>query len=168
MPLAEWRSYTSSPTSFLYTTLTSWATNTSFTRYQVWPCPPGHYCQRGLRYPCPPGTYGGLPQEIRSTCQGLCQAGYYCPEASISPRSVPCGSPYLICPPGQALPQRLPAGWYSLPENVSELFRFDQALCPPGYYCPGDGFKVPCPPGVYAQGLGSSSPECEGQCERGR
>ena len=54
-------------------------------------CPAGHWCAGGIRHTCAPGIWGGEEGMSSRECSGKCKAGYYCPEASTSPRQVPCG-----------------------------------------------------------------------------
>jgi hypothetical protein len=143
-----------------------WATNTSLTRFQQFPCEPGHYCAKGLRYKCPPGRYGALTQETRPLCEGVCTQGYYCLQSSTSPMSYPCGAAKYICPEGSYAPTLVPAGYYSN-EDVPEELRYSQNICPPGYYCPGDGRRYPCSKGTYTNREGTIDSFCMGPCEKG-
>lgn len=142
-----------------------WTANISLTRYQYFACEPGHYCLNGTRFRCPRSRYGGLPWETRPLCQGLCFKGYYCPEASTSPFSIPCGAPNLICPEGSAQPELVPPKYYSN-EDTSEILRYEMFPCPLGHYCPGDGFKYSCPAGAYADTAGVTAEICL-LCEQG-
>jgi hypothetical protein len=143
-----------------------WATNTSLTRYQQFPCDAGHYCQKGLRHKCPEGRFGATLQETRPLCGGECAAGYFCLSASTSAFSYPCGGAEWICAAGSATPARVPVGYYSN-EEAPERLRSTQSVCPLGYYCPGDGRRYACSPGTYTDELGTESAECKGQCEKG-
>ena len=141
--------------------------NTSITRYYERVCEPGHYCQDGRRYKCPSGNYGSLYQESNPTCQGVCNAGYYCLHGSVSPQSRPCGGAKYICPIGSSLPTLVPEGYYSN-EDVDESFRYEMFICPVGYYCPGDGRRYMCPKGTYTDEEGTISDQCKGPCDRGK
>ena len=143
-----------------------WATNISLTRYQQFPCDPGHYCVDGLRFKCPHGYFGSLVQETRPLCEGLCANGYFCLVSSTSPYSYPCGAANLICPEGSFTPTLVPAGYYSN-EDVREDRRYLQFICPTGYYCPGDGRRYQCPPGTYTSMNGTIDEQCMGPCDRG-
>lgn len=143
-----------------------WASNTSLTRSQQFPCDPGHFCAEGLRYKCPPGRYGALTQETRPLCEGVCTQGYYCLQSSTSPMSYPCGDAKYICPEGSYAPTIVPAGYYSN-EEVPEALRYSQKVCPVGHYCPGDGRRYPCAKGTYTDREGTVEAECMGLCERG-
>lgn len=149
-----------------YFDASSWSTNTSLTRYQQFPCEPGYFCQEGVRYLCPAGYYGNLNQETRSTCSGRCLAGYFCPPGSVSNRQYPCGAAHLICPEGSPEPTVVPAGYYTQ-EDLDDIHRYQQYICEPGYYCPGDGRRYPCPAGTYTSQQGTIDSQCMGPCERG-
>eukprot|EP01038_Epipyxis_sp_PR26KG_P010959 gene10959-14719_t len=168
-----------------------WNTNTSLTRYQQFPCQPGHYCMNGLQYKCPSGYFGSQGQEIRPLCEGLCAVGYYCLSASVSPYSIACGAANLICPLGSSSPTLVPPGYYSN-EDVkkghsyprfslgfaeipfltqrwfgAEEFRSYQTICPVGFYCPGDGKRYICKSGTFTNEEGTILANCKGFCERG-
>lgn len=143
-----------------------WATNISVTWSRQYECEPGYYAVSGRRHRCPAGRYGALPRQSNPQCAGPCAPGYFCSEASVSPFSVPCGQANLICPEGVATPIIVPPGFYSN-EDLPEHLRTNQLICPPGYYCPGDGRRYDCPPGTYADQPGTFSPICLGQCDPG-
>lgn len=54
-------------------------------------CPPGSYCQGGVRLPCPTGRYGGSTRMVNASCTGLCLPGYYCPAGSSRADQQACG-----------------------------------------------------------------------------
>ncbi len=143
-----------------------WDTNTSLTRYQQFPCEPGHYCQKGLRYKCPSGRYGVRQQETDGLCSGLCAAGYFCLQASTSQFSQPCGGADWICAEGSVAPVKVPAGYYSN-EDAPEDLRSRQTVCPVGHYCPGDGRRYACAAGTYTDELGTIASTCKGDCQKG-
>ena len=145
-----------------------WATNSSLTRYIEFLAEPGHYAApgTGIRRKCTAGYYGALRGETRRTCQGKCAQGYFCQQASISPFASPCGSASLICAEGSALPVVVPAGYYSNEDSQTTL-RYQMFICPPGWYCVGDGFRSRCPSGSYAAQPGSMTSLCAGVCDRG-
>jgi hypothetical protein len=148
----------------------AWKYNVSLTRSSQMECEPGHFCVGGLRYRCPKGFYGALTRETRPQCQGMCAQGYYCRDASISPYATPCGSVDKICPTtnstGSFIPIQVSAGYYTL-GGSQETLRFEAAICPVGFYCPGDGRRYLCPAGTYADVEGETSPQCRGFCDRG-
>ncbi len=144
-----------------------WSTNTSVTRYFEKVCEPGHFCVHGRRYKCPAGNYGNLYQESDPQCRGSCYAGYYCLHGSISPQSRPCGGAKYICPVGSVAPVLVPPGYYTN-ENVDESFRYEQYMCPVGFFCPGDGKRYECPPGTFTDEEGTISNNCKGVCDRGK
>jgi hypothetical protein len=143
-----------------------WDRNMSLTRFQQFPCEPGYYCVDGLRYLCPEGYYGAINEEIRPFCSGLCAQGYYCPLGSTSQYMKPCGAAHFICPTGSPVPIVVPAGYYTQ-EDLREDIRFEQFICPVGYYCPGDGKRYQCPPGTFTTMNGTISDQCMGPCEKG-
>ncbi len=143
-----------------------WEVNSAYTRYQEHECEPGHYCIMGRRYRCPVGRYGALRRETRSDCQGPCASGYYCQRSSISPYSQPCGAANHICPEGSATYQLVPAGFYSVEDDV-EVKRVVMEPCPLGMYCPGDGRRYKCPAGRYTDERQTSDPQCKDVCQRG-
>ncbi len=51
-------------------------------------CPPGFYCQSGLKHKCPAGTFGETEGLVEIHCSGLCPRGFFCPENSVKP--LPC------------------------------------------------------------------------------
>jgi hypothetical protein len=53
------------------------------TRFNQTVCPLGHYCDKGIVIECPAGRYGGTLGLYDSGCSGPCDAGYYCPSASV-------------------------------------------------------------------------------------
>ncbi|KAM6933259.1 uncharacterized protein FYW49_001626 [Xenentodon cancila] len=124
------------------------------------PCPAGHYCPAGVilgsEFPCPPGTLQGqlgassfdacLPCPPGKFCSqsglsrptGLCQAGYFCPEGSVSPNSTEY---QVLCLLSDSSVE---------PGNSSR-----SNLCPSGHYCPsGSGSPLPCPAGSLATSQG--------------
>jgi hypothetical protein len=143
-----------------------WSTNTTMTRYEEYPCEEGYYCLQGRRYLCPGGYYGNLRQETRIACASDCAAGYYCPMGSITATQYPCGSAEYICPVNSAIPIYVQPGYYSN-EDIDEAHRFSQTICPPGYYCPGDGKRYACAPGSYTSNEGTIHRECMGPCQHG-
>ena len=61
-------------------------------------CDPGSYCQLGVKTPCTAGRYGNRSGETNDSCSGVCEAGYYCPPGSTSPREQQCGAVNMYCP----------------------------------------------------------------------
>eukprot|EP01041_Mallomonas_annulata_P005102 gene5102-10210_t len=143
-------------------------TNWSVTKYQQTDCEPGNYCLNGIRHPCSPGTYGTSWRESRPACEGLCPEGYYCPAGSNRERMRDCGGTHLYCPMGSPAPLVVPSGYYSDPsDNTPPDNRYRILLCPPGYWCGGDGVKYPCVAGVYGGRYGLTSKDCDGPCHAG-
>lgn len=143
-----------------------WATNTSLTRYQQFPCEVGYYCKNGQRFLCPKGYFGNINQETRLTCSGRCLPGYFCPPGSVSNRQFPCGAANLICPEASSEPTIVPAGFYTQ-EDIDEYHRFEQFICEPGFYCPGDGKRYLCPAGMFSSQFGTVNSQCMGPCKKG-
>lgn len=144
----------------------AYGTNTSITRYNEFECEPGYYCVDGVRYTCPKGRYGTETRETKPLCAGPCAQGYYCPEASTSPYSQPCGAANRICPTGASIPTIVPMGKYSQ-EDIPENLRYVAYQCPPGMYCPGDGKRYFCSAGRYGDSYNISDPLCSGECSAG-
>ena len=84
------------------------------TRSTILPCPPCSYCIHGIKRLCPPGRYSQNGSSS-ALCDGLCEAGYYCPEGSNSKQQYPC-------PGGR---------WGS--EGMGD--ESCSGSCEPGYYC---------------------------------
>jgi len=51
--------------------------------------------------------------------------------------------------------------------NQSSLTQVRRKICPVGYYCPGDGRRLPCPSGRFGEIEGQSSSMCSGLCTPG-
>lgn len=145
----------------------AWAQNISLTRSRQYPCEAGYFCREGLRFICPAGYFGSINQETNPFCSGICHEGYYCPLGSTSPFMKACGAANLICPTGSPYPILVPEGYYTN-EDAREDLRSEKFICPPGYYCPGDGRRYKCPPGTYATEEGVSSNQCMGPCDKGK
>lgn len=139
--------------------------NSTLTRWRQHPCERGHYCEKGVRYPCPAGRFGSGEREVRPTCSGVCEAGYYCPEASTTSTEYPCGGSDRYCPEGSFEPILVPPGWYTEEERHNATRTF-ATLCPKGHWCLG-GIRYPCPGGVFGKEEGLSSPSCTGRCAPG-
>jgi hypothetical protein len=121
---------------------------TSFAAIRETRCTPGTYCHGGVRYNCPAGTYGSTAGLATVSCDGLCAAGFYCPEGSVSDMQIPCGEVDLYCPEGSEVPLRCPAGNYTVPEG-DNIPRNAVKPCKAGHWCPGDGLYYPCPAGSF-------------------
>lgn len=138
-------------------------------------CPPGFFCESGLRRPCPAGSFTDRPGSGEDSCRP-CQPGYFCEPASPLARQFPCGNSSVYCPPGSARPLLAHLGFYTTTTGVdagAEAF-WDPANstqsvelpCEPGYFCIG-GVKYPCPPGTFGWRYGMHSPSCGGPCAAG-
>jgi hypothetical protein len=137
-----------------------------FSKFFEHPCELGHYCKEGIRYKCAAGTFGNKEMEVNSACAGSCKEGYFCPEASTSPTEKNCGSVGVFCPPKSSSPTYVSPGYYSNEDDPIEK-KTSQHLCPPGYFCPGDGLKYQCPPGRYGASSGLVESDCDGECSSG-
>lgn len=65
------------------------------------------------------------------------QPGYYCPPASATGTAWECGGAGFWCGAASAEPQLCQTGHYTV--GTSPTTRHAQAVCPPGYFCTGDG-----------------------------
>jgi len=147
----------------------------TFRSYQII-CPPGYYCQKGLRFKCPAGSYGASEGLFDAQCSGICDRGHYCPAASIHAKEHECGGPGVYCPPGSAHPTPVDVGFYTIHTGVDQArqaywdqdntTKSAQLLCEPGHYCSG-GIKQPCPEGVYGWEYGLTNSSCSGPCSEG-
>ena len=127
-------------------------------------CEPGFYCIQGIRYKCPLGSYGSTSGLFTKTCSGLCHAGYLCPLNSTSAEQEQCGvDARVYCPQGSYEPIVVPAGYYSLGDDVTT--RQYILPCPPGMWCI-NGIKHLCSAGKYSIN-GSPTSQCDGLCEKG-
>lgn len=112
-------------------------------------CPSGSFCQSGVRKLCPGGRYGATKQMTNESCTGVCKAGWYCPEGSISDTQRPCGRSDVYCPQGSAYPTSVAIGHFTIGEeeeygqpdgdNFQALNKLAEEQCGPGYYCAADG-----------------------------
>jgi hypothetical protein len=130
--------------------------------------------------PCEPGTYNN--QLGQTSCEGVCQAGYYCPKttqciiyniggsssAGSNTLSVPIGSVDQIpCPQGYYCPSTnmstpIPCGAGTFSTATKATSQATCMPCLPGAYCPtmGMGSGATCPPGTYCPGGGSQPNQC--------
>ena len=143
----------------------------------------------GKRYACPKGTYAMNSMTTSPTCEGKCQAGYYCTEGSASPTQNKCendripgkktGKKYtnkVYCPPGSWEPTQVSEGFYCIHTGIEAgaMDIYDPGLelcsaeipCDPGYYCSA-GRKHPCPPGTFGWRHGLTTQLCSGLCAAG-
>jgi hypothetical protein len=102
------------------------------TRTEQTIAPNGYFSKEGLLFPCPKGHYGNTLGLFTDDCSGICEAGWYCPPASTSPRQIACGSEsHIICPLGSSRPQQVRDGYYTT--------IFNEEPCRPGK------FRIPLP-----------------------
>jgi hypothetical protein len=135
-------------------------------------CPPGHYCNQGVKKKCPAGTFGSREGLNTRICSGLCHPGYYCEEGSVNP--IPCGNRSVFCPVGSSTPIKVSEGKYSYNSSVfksgeESLYNATmswQKDCQPGHYCVS-GVRYPCPSGTFNPYSGKSSVKDCRKCKRG-
>ena len=128
-------------------------------------CEPGYYCVGGRRFPCPARRFGATLGLTNALCSGICAAGHYCPQQSISGQQRECGKADRYCPVGSQSPLPVALGFYTIggdemvegrPENTTRDW---QLICEPGHYCAG-GIKRQCPARVYGGSPGACIAEC--------
>lgn len=134
-------------------------------------CEKGFYCHNGIKYPCRSGYFGDIIGLNTPNCTGICSAGFYCLEGSISATSKFCGDPNKYCPAGSSIPLVSPTGYYTVDINgndyvESRYSRSSIKICPLGYYC-NNGIKLPCLAGYYGASYGLSEGTCSGICPQG-
>lgn len=105
-----------------------------------------------------------------------CEAGYYCPSGSTSPRMYDCGpSAAVFCPPGSSVATPVSLGYYTVGalsqpnQQQSELDQYNRIAeveCEPGHYCM-DGVRYICPQGYAGITSGLHDPTCSGLCAPG-
>ena len=127
-------------------------------------CPPGSWCQEGLKYNCPPGRYGDSYGMVDPLCTGPCAAGYICPTASTSPEEIPCGDPQYYCLEGAFERTKVALGYYTIDGGTTT--RRSEAKAPRGHYS-SRGLLYECPAGRYGATTGLTSSECTGPCAAG-
>jgi hypothetical protein len=118
---------------------------------------------------CAPGRYGnvsGLYGQGSSYCSGLCDAGYFCPEGSTSPRQNECGHIGVYCPQGSAVAIPVSAGRKTVNDGGTDSTRKTDELCDPGHYCV-NGIQIQCPIGRYGDSYGLQSDLCTNDCLAG-
>lgn len=134
------------------------------------PCLPGKACtEKGLGKPnmnckkgyyCTAGARIEEPQDLWSDGGAACEAGYVCPEGSITARPCPSGS-YCSNEKSGVADGPCAEGHFcahhATEENASTIFYWDrcpsdtkQGICPAGSFCPeGATFPFKCPPGAF-------------------
>jgi hypothetical protein len=125
-------------------------------------CPAGSVCVLGVRLGCPAGTFSGGTRQANLTDCRTCTAGGFCPSGSAAP--LPCGSASVYCVAGSAAPAVAGEGYYTV---GSPGARVDRVLCEPGFFCPGDGLRLPCPASRYGSTSGLTHSNCSGGCDDG-
>lgn len=142
----------------------------SKTKSAILPCPYGSYCINGIKLLCPSGRFGNQMQLSSQNCSGVCPAGFFCPEGSISPFEFPCdANPTIYCPEASPRPLTTGLGYYSISNNISDQYNggyIDQKLCPRGSYCL-EGIRYDCPAGRYGILPQETNSSCTGICKAG-
>ena len=126
-------------------------------------CPPGNYCNDGVKRSCPPGTFGSDESLTTHACSGPCPAGYFCPLGTTNP--IPCGTGNY-CPLGSPAPFKISVGYYGLSDIDAISNSQAQRICDPGHYC-RNGSRFVCPGGTYGGTSGLSQEGCSGICLAG-
>lgn len=65
------------------------------TRWEVRRCSPGTFCTQGILRQCPGGTFGNSSESNRPLCDGICDAGYFCPPGSSVKNAFRCGDIFM-------------------------------------------------------------------------
>eukprot|EP01035_Chromulina_nebulosa_P018678 gene18678-24425_t len=134
------------------------------TRFDQRMCEPGYYCTLGVKYKCPKSYYGSQYGLNSSYCNGLCDPGYICDEASTSAQQRLCGDgPQVYCPLGSFNYTIVPSGYYSINGTLTTRSAIEK--CPPGMWCQ-DGINRFCSKGRYSS-AGSDTSDCDGLCSPG-
>jgi hypothetical protein len=115
---------------------------------------------------CPAGRY----QDTPGSCQGVCTAGYFCPQGSTADKVEPCGGSEWYCPEGTQVRLDVASGWFSSGSGSVILddtkYNFNKTMCPPGSYCI-QGLKRLCPAGRFGVTEGLATYECTAKCPPG-
>ena len=114
-------------------------------------CPPGYYCQNGLKIACLPGYFSNTTavKPDNSTCLP-CSEGFSCPlSANVADQYMDCPKGFF-CSSGNSNPTD--------PNNI----------CPLGHYCPVQtATPFACPKGTYLDYTGAISPNLCKLCPGG-
>jgi hypothetical protein len=142
-------------------------------------CPMGYFCINGIKYPCSAGRYGSIERSTNHSCSGICTAGWYCPDASITARQNICSNSATYCPIGSGYPINVKPGYYTysfVEDNDTTISDVDyqniayytnEKLCEPGFYCLHTGIRYKCPSGRFGNSSGMTNSSCSGSCESG-
>lgn len=136
-------------------------------------CDPGYYCiGDGYKRKCPAGRYGSDSGLTQASCSGICEAGYYCPEMSITPKAMECGDSTKFCPEGSHASIAVQNGYYTIHATtlylygLGDRFQIKERKCPPGSYCI-NGRKYLCDAGYWGSEFGLNVSTCSGICNPG-
>ena len=84
-----------------------------------------------MRRACPAGTFGAREASASPACDGVCSAGFFCPEGSNSPQARVCGpkgDPSVFCPAGSSTPTHATPGFYTYGGVASQRYARPFAL----------------------------------------
>ena len=112
-----------------------------------------------------PTTTSHGPGGLHHCRPSVCAEGYYCPNASITPKQRECGGHNVYCPWGSSEPVPVTPGYYTT-GGTSPQTKTAELQCPPGTYCVG-GVKRNCRAGTYGSTAGLTSSACSGKCSPG-
>ena len=139
-------------------------------------CGIGRYCQNGTELECLPGYYGSSFGLTEPTCDGPCDAGYFCTSGSTLPTQNLCGGYDVYCPQASNATTPVEDGFYTINLNSAAgeagisgtdgQTQSAQTQCEPGYFCK-NGVKRSCPAGTFGSEAGLTSFECSGVCSAG-
>lgn len=105
---------------------------TPITRHDEMLCEPGKWCVNGTKRTCTAGRYGSEFGMTSYMCSGECAEGFYCHNASISPRQFPCSDPSVFCVAGASEPTAVKVGYYSV--GGTSTTRTGEAIAEVGHY----------------------------------
>lgn len=128
-------------------------------------CSAGTYCDGGEQFNCPAGRWSR--DDRASSCDGVCQAGYFCPAGSTSATAIACDTPDAYCPAGITSPVQTPAGYYATSGDAAAGLYAAVQLCEAGHYC-RNGVRRACAAGRYGSEDGLFTSWCSGLCPPGR
>ena len=137
--------------------------NTTNTRESQAECEVGHYCAGGVKHPCPAGRYQSMNGSSSPTCEGPCQAGFFCPEAAASPTAENCAPDNstaparFFCPQGTSLRQLVRSGYFTGPETAPQRNREFEAPCLATDFC-ANGTRIPPSPTPSSSASPTGSP----------
>jgi hypothetical protein len=114
--------------------------------------PHGIY-ENAYPYPCAAGVVGDdYARQTSPACARWCDAGFYCPTATVHPKPCSAGT---FCVAASPAPVDCPAGTVGRNESLRSVSECERCL--PGEACPrGSNEPSPCRAGYFASGSGSA------------